>query len=80
MSTVEVRNKQEPIPDEIMASLGLQEGSKLEVQPCGNGILLQPKTRIKTGSIKELWGILPKPERPVTLEEMEEAISSCSEE
>lgn len=80
MSTVEVRNKQVPIPDEIMASLGLHEGSKLEVQPCGNGILLQPKTRVKTGSIKELRGILPKPDRPVTLEEMEEAIASCSEE
>ena len=76
MPTVEVRNQQVPIPGEIMLSLGLHEGSKLEVRNDGGRIVLVPKTI----SIKDLRGILPKPARPVTLEEMEEAIAGCSEE
>ena len=70
MSTVEARNKQVPIPDEVWDQCGLHDGSKLEVQVQGRSILLVPKSI----SIKDLRGILPKPSRPVTLEEMEEAI------
>jgi AbrB family looped-hinge helix DNA binding protein len=59
------------IPKEIRDTLGLRAGNRLDFVLEEDGVLRLIPLK---GSIKELKGILPSPERPVTLEEMEEAI------
>jgi len=72
MSTSTITSKgQITLPKEIRDRLNLHAGDRLNfiVEPDGT-VRIIPLTT----SIRELKGILPAPERPVSLEEMEEAI------
>jgi antitoxin PrlF len=61
------------IPAEIRRDLGLHTGSRIDFVWNEQGGL---EIRVKAGSIKDLKGIVPRPERPVTLEEMDDAIAA----
>jgi len=59
-------------PKAIRDQLGLEAGDKLEFTILENGqLLIIPKK----SSVKALKGMLPKPQKAVTLEEMESAIA-----
>jgi len=59
------------IPSSVRAAIGLVPGDQIEfVRESGNKYVITPRTC----SIKELRGIVPKPAKPVSLEDMEEAI------
>ncbi|MDR2973737.1 MAG: type II toxin-antitoxin system PrlF family antitoxin [Propionibacteriaceae bacterium] len=61
------------VPVELRRSLKLDAGVQIEFIPDAQGrYYLQPRTR----RAKDLAGILPKPTRPVTLEEMEKGIAA----
>jgi len=64
-------------PKAIRDKLGLEAGDKLEFTLTDDGkILIIPKK----SSVKALKGMLPKPEKPISLEEMEQAIIQGSGE
>ena len=76
MPVVVAKNGIVPIPAELWEWLGLGKESNVEITPGpDHSLMMRPSY-----SIKETAGILPKPSRPVTIEEMNEAIASCSEE
>lgn len=60
------------VPARMREKLGLRPGSQIvfDEQPNGDFVV-----RKKKGDIRDLKGIVPKPPRPVTLEEMDEAIA-----
>lgn len=72
MSTTTLTSKgQLTLPKDVRDRLKLHTGDKLEVYPQEDGtILLQPATV----DVDELYGLLPKPAKPVSLEEMDAAI------
>ena len=78
MSTTTLTSKgQLTLPKDVRDRLKLQSGDKLEVYPKEDGtILLQPVTV----DIKELYGLLPKPSTPVSLEDMDAAIQQGADE
>ena len=59
------------LPKEIRERLKLRHGGKVEFAIEGSGRVVVSS---KQSSILDLVGILPKPKRTVTLEEMDEAI------
>jgi antitoxin PrlF len=62
---------QTTIPKEVREHLGLRPGDRMRFSIGADGrVLLEAATL----SVRDLRGILPKPTRPVSLEEMEEAI------
>ncbi len=62
---------QTTIPKEIRDRLGLKPGDKLRFLLEEDGrVVILPATL----PVRSLYGILPAPERPVTLEEMDETI------
>ena len=58
------------LPKELRDALGIKSGSKLRVRLDGDRIVLSRKT----GGISDLFGILGKPKRHLTLEEIEDGI------
>lgn len=64
---------QTTIPADIRRQLNLHAGDKLHFMVEDDHILIVPAKR----SIKELKGILPKPERAFTIEEMDEAVQEA---
>lgn len=58
------------VPAYIRDKLHLSGGSKLEFVIYNNSFLAVPINK----SVKDLQGVLPKPKKPLTLEEMDEAI------
>jgi antitoxin PrlF len=62
------------VPVRMREKLGLRPGSKLvfEEQPNGNFVV-----RKKKGDIRDLKGIVPKPGRPLSVEEMDDAIAAA---
>jgi AbrB family looped-hinge helix DNA binding protein len=60
------------VPVEVRRRLGLHQGSRVEFVPTSGGDYV---LRVKTGSIKDLKGMLPPPAIPVTLEQMDDAIA-----
>jgi len=75
MPSAKVTSKgQITIPQEIRERMGVSEGDRVEfVYLDDGGFALKPATR----SIKELKGIIPlRRRRPVTLEEMDDAIAA----
>lgn len=61
------------IPAAFRQELNIKNGTPVTFRP-GEGkneIIM----RVKTGSIKDLAGIIPKPKKPVTIEEMNRAIA-----
>ena len=66
-----------PIPREIWASLGWASDVRVELSAGPEGTLVaRPQKRY---TIAETAGILPKPAKPVSLSEMQEAIASSAE-
>lgn len=60
------------LPKALREALNLKPGDKIRFVPDDRGgVYLRPRTY----SIQDLKGILPKPERAVTLEEMDDAIA-----
>ena len=72
MATTTLTSKgQLTLPKEVRDRLKLHTGDRLVVHVQEDGtILLQPVTV----DVEALYGLLPKPARPVSLEEMERAI------
>jgi len=60
------------IPAQVRRDLGLTAGSRVNFVQMDNGAY---EIIAKTESITSLKGIIPAPERPVTIEEMNEAIA-----
>ena len=59
------------VPKEVRVKLGLKAGDRVRFIVEDDGrVLLLPAKR----DISELVGILPKPKRPLSIEEMDEAI------
>jgi AbrB family looped-hinge helix DNA binding protein len=62
---------QTTIPKDVRDHLGLRPGDRIEfVMTEDKAVLLKPATR----PVTDLKGFLPKPARPVTIEEMKAAI------
>lgn len=62
------------VPARMRERLRLRPGNKLvfEEQPNGDFVV-----RKKTGDIRDLKGIFPKPDRPLSIEDMDEAIAQA---
>jgi AbrB family looped-hinge helix DNA binding protein len=61
------------LPKEVRAKLGLKPGDRLQVTATPDGrVLLTP-----TVPLASLAGILPAPDHPLTVEEMNEAIAGA---
>ena len=72
MAIVKLTSKgQMTLPKEIRARLGLKTGDRLDVDIRDHQIVLTPKTL----SIDDIVGILPKPSRFISVEEMNETIA-----
>ena len=61
------------IPASVRAALGLDAGSRVEFVETGKG---QFAIIAATDEVQALKGMLKKPARPVTIEEMNEAIAA----
>jgi len=64
------------VPKEVRDRLGLSTGSVLSFIPREEGYFVVAKT----GSARDLCGMLPKPVRAATLEEMEAGIAAGAAE
>jgi antitoxin PrlF len=74
MSTGTMTSKgQITIPADVRRALGLRPGSRVAFVQRGDGVF---ELRRETGSVRSLRGVVPGRERPVSLEEMDDAISS----
>lgn len=62
---------QTTIPKEVREHLGLRPGDRMRfsIDPDGRVVL-----EAATLSVRDLRGILPRPKRPVSLDEMEQAV------
>jgi len=59
------------LPKEVRTKLGLKPGDRLQVAVTADGrVVMTPAVPLAT-----LAGILPKPDRPLSVEEMNEAIA-----
>ncbi len=76
MASATVTSKgQVTIPIEVRTSLGLRPGSRLAFVPTGTGgYEIHPEA----ASIKDLKGAVPRPRRPVSVDEMNEAIAAAA--
>ena len=71
MSTATLTSKgQTTIPKDVRERLRLQPGDRLEFVMKDNVVILRPATR----KVTDLKGFLPKPKRPLSIAEMNEAI------
>lgn len=71
MSTATLTSKgQTTIPKDVREHLRLQPGDRLEFVMKDNVVILRPATR----KVTDLKGFLPKPKRPLSIAEMNEAI------
>jgi len=61
---------QTTIPAEIRRQFGLNDGDKLQFFVEGDHIVMVPAK----GSVTDLKGSIPMPEKPVSTEDMEEAV------
>ena len=61
------------IPATVRAALGLEAGSRVEFVETGNG---QFSIIAATDEVQSLKGMLKKPARPVSIEEMHQAIAA----
>lgn len=74
MTTATVTSKgQITIPVSVRTALGIEAGSRVEfIQTGAHEFALIPTTQ----SVKQLKGILTKPQKPVSIEEMNDAIAT----
>ncbi len=61
------------IPAQVRRDLSLTSGSRVNFFPTDNGYELVPAT----GSVRSLKGVIPAPATPVSLEQMDAAISEA---
>jgi antitoxin PrlF len=59
------------LPKAIRTKLGLEAGHRVEFVETDAGFLVKPATR----DIRSLKGILPKPAKPVTIEDMNRSLA-----
>jgi AbrB family looped-hinge helix DNA binding protein len=59
------------VPVQVRKALGLKAGDRIDIFETEGG---QYAFRPKTGNIMDLYGILPKPDFTVSIEEMNQAI------
>ena len=72
MATAMITTKgQITIPKSVRTKLKLEAGHRVEFIETDTGFLVKPATR----DIRSLKGILPKPRRPVSIEDMNRSIS-----
>jgi len=76
MTTTITSKGQVTVPAKIREVLGLREGDKLDFRLSSDGAL---EVEVITGTLRDLKGILPKPRRRLSLEDMERAISRGGE-
>lgn len=62
------------IPKKIRSRHNWHPGQELSVIDTGDGILLKPAPTFKKTTLDQVAGILKYSRKPITLEEMEEAI------
>jgi antitoxin PrlF len=73
MSVATLTSKgQTTIPKDVRRRLGLKPGDKIRFMVDDNGRVLLVPLNV---TVKQLRGMLPKPGRPATIEEMDEAIA-----
>lgn len=78
MSSATVTSKgQVTIPVDVRVRLGLRAGSRIDFVHVGAGIY---EIHVNAGSIHDLAGAVPWRSKPVTLEEMDEAIAAGASE
>ena len=65
------------IPIEVRKALGLSEGDEVLFFPLGNG---QFAFRPRTGSIRDLEGIVPKAKNVPSLEDLKDGLTGAIEE
>ena len=65
------------IPVELRRALGLRPGSRVDFVQREDGVV---ELRVGAGSVRSLKGLIPAPSRPVSLEEMDEAIALAASE
>ena len=74
MATAVVTSKgQITIPKEVRDRLGVDSGDRVEFVELEKGVFTMVAA---TRDLRELKGIVPKPRKPVTVEEMNRAIAS----
>lgn len=77
MSTAKITSKgQITIPKEVRARLGVVSGDRVEFVEIKEGVF---QIVAATQDVKLLKGIVPKPKKPVTVEEMNQAILEMGE-
>ena len=59
------------IPVKVRKALGLKPGVRINFYEVGDG---EYAFRPKTGSIMEMEGCIPKPDHPISIEEMNQAV------
>lgn len=76
MASATVTSKgQVTIPVDVRVKLGLRPGSRLAFVPTASGgYEIHPEA----ASIKDLKGAVPRPPRPVSLDEMDDAIATAA--
>lgn len=76
MTSATVTSKgQVTIPVEVRTRLGLRAGSRLTFVPTETGGF---EIHVETGSVRDLKGSVPKPTRPVSIDEMDRAIQEAA--
>lgn len=76
MSTATVTSKgQITIPHNVRREMGIDAGDKVTFIKMDDGRFA---IFAATGSIKDLKGIVPRPKKPVTIEEMQKAIEDAA--
>lgn len=76
MATATVTSKgQITIPADVRAKLGLRPGSRLAFVPTATGGF---EIHRQASSIKDLKGAVPRPDRPVSIDDMNNAIAAAA--
>ena len=76
MTSATVTSKgQVTIPVDVRTKLGLRPGSRIAFVPTGTG---RYEIHPEAASIKDLKGTVPRPPQPVSVDEMNEAISAAA--
>ena len=73
MTTATITSKgQVTIPKDVRARLGIEAGDRVEFVEIQDGVF---QIVAATQDVQVLKGIVPKPKKPVTIEEMNQAIA-----
>ncbi len=64
------------VPKPLRDALGLDAGQTLVFRLEGRSMVVEPKRPGKTGRIADAFGLLPKPERALSVREMDAAVDA----